>query len=72
MKSLQIIEQIQLLDLIDFLQAEGLNEFTALPPLIVCGDQSSGKSSLLEAISEVPFSKKKQSVHKIRDRNHLA
>ncbi|KAH8775815.1 hypothetical protein F5882DRAFT_245913, partial [Hyaloscypha sp. PMI_1271] len=26
-----------------------------LPQLIICGDQSSGKSSLLEEISRVPF-----------------
>jgi len=25
------------------------------PPLVVCGDQSSGKSSVLEAITEIPF-----------------
>ena len=58
MENLRTAEQIQLLDLVDSLRAEGLSEFTALPQLIVCGDQSSGKSSLLEAISGVPFPKK--------------
>jgi hypothetical protein len=58
MDSLRTAEQIQLLDLVDSLRAEGLSEFTALPQLIVCGDQSSGKSSLLEAISGVPFPRK--------------
>ena len=58
MKNLRTIEQIQFLDLIDFLRAEGLSEFTVLFQLIVCEDQSSGKSSLLEAISEVSFSRK--------------
>ena len=58
MASLRSAEQIQLLDLVDSLCAEGLSEFTALPQLIVCGDQSSGKSSLLEAISGVPFPRK--------------
>jgi len=58
MASLRSAEQIQLLDLVDSLRAEGLSEFTALPQLIVCGDQSSGKSSLLEAISGVPFPRK--------------
>lgn len=58
MKSLQTAEQIQLLDLIDSLRAEGLSEFTALSQLIVCGDQSSGKSSLLEAISGISFPRK--------------
>ncbi len=55
---LRTAEQLQLLDLVDSLRAEGLGEFTALPQLIVCGDQSSGKSSLLEAISGVPFPRK--------------
>ncbi|TKA65559.1 hypothetical protein B0A49_06862 [Cryomyces minteri] len=58
LKSIQTADQIQLLDLVDSLRAQGLSEFTALPQLIVCGDQSSGKSSLLEAISGVPFPKK--------------
>ena len=52
---LQTKEQMQLLDIVDDLRAQGLSEFTALPQLIVCGDQSSGKSSVLEAISGVPF-----------------
>ncbi len=58
MDGLRTAEQIQLLDLVDSLRAQGLSEFTALPQLIVCGDQSSGKSSLLEAISGVPFPRK--------------
>lgn len=49
MDGLRTVEQIQLLDLVDSLRAEGLS---------VCGNQSSGKSSLLEAISGVPFPKK--------------
>jgi len=55
LQSLQTTEQMQLLDIVDSLRAQGLSEFTALPQLIVCGDQSSGKSSVLEAISGVPF-----------------
>ncbi len=58
MKSLRTVEQIQLLDLIDSLRAKDLSEFTALSQLIVCEDQSSGKSSLLQAIFEVSFSRK--------------
>ena len=56
-KELQTSEQNQLLDIVDSLRAQGLSEFTTLPQLIVCGDQSSGKSSVLEAISGVPFPK---------------
>ena len=55
LRGLQTTEQMQLLDIVDSLRAQGLSEFTALPQLIVCGDQSSGKSSVLEAISGVPF-----------------
>lgn len=58
LEHLQTREQIELLDVIDALRAEGLSEYTALPQLIVCGDQSSGKSSVLEAISSVPFPRK--------------
>ena len=58
LQDLQTQEQIRLLDVIDALRAEGLSEYTALPQLIVCGDQSSGKSSVLEAISGVPFPRK--------------
>ena len=54
-QNLQTPEQMELLDVIDSLRAQGLGEITALPQLIVCGDQSSGKSSVLEAISGVPF-----------------
>ena len=55
LQELQSAEQIELLDVVDSLRAQGLSEFTALPQWIVCGDQSSGKSSLLEAISGIPF-----------------
>lgn len=58
LEHLQTREQIKLLDVIDALRAEGFSEYTALPQLIVCGDQSSGKSSVLEAISGVPFPRK--------------
>lgn len=40
--------------------------------LIVCGDQSSGKSSLLEAISGVPFPRQHNLLQTIRNRSYLA
>lgn len=58
LEDLQTQGQIELLDVIDALRAEGLSEYTALPQLIVCGEQSSGKSSVLEAISGVRFPRK--------------
>lgn len=57
-QALQSADQMELLDIVDSLRAEGLGEITALPQLIVCGDQSSGKSSVLEAISSLPFPRK--------------
>ena len=48
-------ERLRLLDAVDKLRAQGLGRFTALPQLIVCGDQSSGKSSVLAALSDLPF-----------------
>ncbi|MCJ1465027.1 hypothetical protein MMC07_003642 [Pseudocyphellaria aurata] len=57
-QSLGSASQIELLDVVDKLRAQGLSDFTALPQLIVCGDQSSGKSSVLQAISGLSFPRK--------------
>ncbi|KAL2156650.1 hypothetical protein VTH82DRAFT_1395 [Thermothelomyces myriococcoides] len=48
-------DQVELLDSIDQLRLQGINHYISLPQIIVCGDQSSGKSSVLEAISGIPF-----------------
>ncbi|KAJ0117159.1 Interferon-induced GTP-binding protein Mx [Diaporthe amygdali] len=48
-------DQLDLLDSIDQLRSEGINNYVSLPQIIVCGDQSAGKSSVLEAISGVSF-----------------
>ena len=42
-----------LIDLNDSLGESGLGEFLSLPKIAVIGDQSSGKSSLIEAISQI-------------------
>lgn len=47
-------DQQERLDAIDRLRLEG-NNYISLPQIIVCGDQPSGKSSVLEAISGVSF-----------------
>ncbi|KAL3462370.1 dynamin family protein [Aspergillus heterothallicus] len=48
-------EQVKLLDIIDELRTIGIGSLVELPQLIVSGNQSSGKSSVLEAISRVRF-----------------
>lgn len=48
-------EQIDLLNLVDSLRENGADQFIDLPELIVCGDTSSGKSSLLSRLSGVKF-----------------
>ncbi|KAH8663799.1 P-loop containing nucleoside triphosphate hydrolase protein [Ilyonectria robusta] len=44
----------EIFDAIDSLRSAGL-ERELIPKLVVVGDQSSGKSSVLEAISQIPF-----------------
>ncbi|KAF2398701.1 hypothetical protein EJ06DRAFT_564128 [Trichodelitschia bisporula] len=48
-------EQKTLLDELDKLREFGVDRYIQLPQLCVVGDQSSGKSSVLEALSELPF-----------------
>ncbi|KAH8655575.1 dynamin family protein [Xylariales sp. PMI_506] len=48
-------DRLDLMDSVDSLRSQGINHFVSLPQIIVCGDQSSGKSSVLEAISGVSF-----------------
>lgn len=52
LKSAKISER---LNQIDRIRANGVGDHIALPQLAVCGDQSTGKSSVLEGISGYPF-----------------
>lgn len=56
--ALQDTEQREIMDIVDRLRRTGLSSVLQLPQLVVCGDQSSGKSSVLEAITEIPFPRK--------------
>ncbi|KAF2803435.1 GTP-binding protein [Mytilinidion resinicola] len=58
LKALQSDDQRKVMDIVDKLRRTGLSGIVGLPQLIVCGDQSSGKSSVLKAITEIPFPRK--------------
>jgi GTP-binding protein EngB required for normal cell division len=53
--SLQSNDTRSLLDVVDNLRSQGISRYIDLPEIVVCGEQSSGKSSVLEAISGVLF-----------------
>ncbi|CAH0025033.1 unnamed protein product [Clonostachys rhizophaga] len=55
LNGLRSFDQLSLVNAIDSLRSSGIDHYVSLPQIIVCGDQSSGKSSVLEAISGVPF-----------------
>lgn len=52
---LQSKDHRNLLDIIDKLREQGISRYVDLPQIIVVGDQSAGKSSVLEAISKMSF-----------------
>ena len=46
-----------LLEKIDLLFACNVGEYIDLPQIVVVGDQSSGKSSVLQGLTDLPFSR---------------
>ena len=58
LESLQSAEQRELMGLVGRLRRAGLSTLLQLPQIAVTGDQSSGKSSVLEALSGIPFPRK--------------
>ncbi|KAJ9302153.1 hypothetical protein DTO271G3_1019 [Paecilomyces variotii] len=58
LESLETHEQRRVLDIVSQLRKCGLDSVLSLPQLVVCGDQSAGKSSVLEALTGVPFPRK--------------
>lgn len=55
LEELQTDEQRRVLDVVSRIRKFGLNTFLDLPQIVVCGDQSSGKSSVLEALTRIRF-----------------
>jgi GTPase SAR1 family protein len=54
-EELQTDEQRRVLDIVSQVRKCGLESVLSLPQIVVCGDQSAGKSSVLEALTEIPF-----------------
>jgi hypothetical protein len=55
LKELQTVEQRQILDTVAQVRKCRLDSILSLLQLVVCGDQSAGKSSVLKALTEIPF-----------------
>lgn len=52
---MQTKEERELLEMIDEVKIQDRSNELNVPELVVCGSQSSGKSSVLEALTTIPF-----------------
>ncbi|KAF4554325.1 Dynamin central region-containing protein 4 [Elsinoe fawcettii] len=58
LETLQTDDARNVMDTVDRLRKAGLGSIVQLPQIVTVGDQSSGKSSTLEAITGIPFPRK--------------
>lgn len=69
LSGLQSEKSIERLEQISSLRARGISKNIDLPQLVVGGDQSAGKSSVLEGISNIPFPRADGVCTKVSDEN---
>jgi GTPase SAR1 family protein len=71
LEDLQTEEQRNVLDTVARVRKCGLESEISLPQLVVCGAQSAGKSSVLEALTEIPFPRNEQLCTRFPTEIHL-